>query len=158
MANSAIGTAENWQQLRTVTPIRRLFAHLIDTIVWTGSSFWLFSVISRADGSPEEMGGEFIASILLVLVFLIVSLVLFAKGRTVGKWLMGIKIIKNNGDTAGFGTVVMRDIVGKAISAAVLYLGFLWILLDSRNQGWHDKLMGTTVVYAKEHEALTEQY
>ncbi len=36
--------------------------------------------------------------------------------------------------------------IGKLVSAAVLSLGFVWILIDKENQGWHDKLMRTFVV------------
>jgi uncharacterized RDD family membrane protein YckC len=32
------------------------------------------------------------------------------------------------------------------VSAAVLYLGFFWIAIDRRKQGWHDKIAGTVVI------------
>lgn len=150
MARHADGNREEWLNLRTVTPIRRFFAHVIDQLVLAGVVLWQFINVTQP-GSPEQV----LASSTVLLILLVVYLVLFTKGKTLGKWLLGIKIIKNNGKTAGFGTVVMRDIFGKLLSS-VFYLGFFWILLDSRNQGWHDKLMGTTVVYAKEHKALAE--
>ena len=31
------------------------------------------------------------------------------------------------------------------VSALPLYLGFLWIALDRRKQGWHDKIARTIV-------------
>jgi uncharacterized RDD family membrane protein YckC len=34
------------------------------------------------------------------------------------------------------------------IAAFPLYLGFAWILVDNRRQGWQDKIGGTHVVYA----------
>ena len=43
-------------------------------------------------------------------------------------------------------TLLIREWIGKSISALVLSLGFLWILIDKENQGWHDKLMSTYVV------------
>ena len=33
------------------------------------------------------------------------------------------------------------------ISALPLFLGFAWIAIDRRRQGWHDKIAGTLVVY-----------
>ncbi|MBT7879149.1 MAG: hypothetical protein HN738_13805, partial [Gammaproteobacteria bacterium] len=30
-----------------------------------------------------------------------------------------------------------------------LGLGFIWIALDKRKQGWHDKLAGTVVIIGK---------
>lgn len=32
------------------------------------------------------------------------------------------------------------------LSALPLFLGFIWIGLDARKQGWHDKLAGTVVI------------
>jgi uncharacterized RDD family membrane protein YckC len=32
------------------------------------------------------------------------------------------------------------------LSAAPLYLGFLWAAFDRRKQGWHDKIAGTVVI------------
>jgi uncharacterized RDD family membrane protein YckC len=30
----------------------------------------------------------------------------------------------------------------------VILLGYVWILIDKKNQGWHDKIAGTYVVKA----------
>ncbi len=38
-----------------------------------------------------------------------------------------------------------RETLGKTISASVLGLGFIWVLLDKDNQGWHDKLVTSIV-------------
>jgi hypothetical protein len=37
--------------------------------------------------------------------------------------------------------------VGYIVSGAVLSLGFLWVALDGKRQGWHDKLARTYVVH-----------
>ena len=39
---------------------------------------------------------------------------------------------------------------GYLVCVLSLGLGFLWVLVDSRRQGWHDKLANTVVVYAWE--------
>jgi uncharacterized RDD family membrane protein YckC len=31
--------------------------------------------------------------------------------------------------------------------SGIFFLGYLWILVDDRRQGWHDKLARTLVVY-----------
>jgi uncharacterized RDD family membrane protein YckC len=45
--------------------------------------------------------------------------------------------------------VALRRFIGYFISG-ILFLGFLWVLLDSRRQGWHDKIAGTFVIYSWE--------
>lgn len=39
------------------------------------------------------------------------------------------------------------------VSGVPLMLGFLWIALDERGQGWHDKIAGTVVVRARRGRA-----
>jgi hypothetical protein len=65
---------------------------------------------------------------------------------TPGKWLLNIYVIDEAGDPAGFFRMLVREWIGKPISMFVFCLGYLWILVDQDNQGWHDKLVDTYVV------------
>ncbi len=67
-------------------------------------------------------------------------------GQTIGKWVMGVRIVRTNGERMRFGTCVRRQI-GYLVSA-ILFLGYLWILVDNRRQGFHDKIAGTFVIYS----------
>ena len=49
----------------------------------------------------------------------------------------------------GSSRVLIRETVGKLVSAIVLFIGFIWILFDDNRQGWHDKIGGTFVVKAR---------
>ena len=55
-------------------------------------------------------------------------------------------VAKENGERAGFFTMFFREVIGKTVSLIAFGLGFLWIILDKENQGWHDKIMSTYVV------------
>jgi len=68
-------------------------------------------------------------------------------GQTPGKSLMGIRVVKTNGQPIGVLDAVIRYI-GYYINTFLLFLGWLWAVFDSRNQGFHDKLAGTVVVNA----------
>ena len=39
-----------------------------------------------------------------------------------------------------------REWIGKWISGLIFLLGYVWILIDKENQGWHDKILATYVV------------
>jgi uncharacterized RDD family membrane protein YckC len=67
-------------------------------------------------------------------------------GQTLGKWIMGVRVVRTNGQRMSFWAALRRQI-GYVISA-ILFLGYLWILFDNRRQGFHDKLAGTFVVYS----------
>ena len=67
-------------------------------------------------------------------------------GATPGKLAMNIRIVDaRTGELPGTGRLVVR-LACYFVSAAVLYLGFFWIAIDRRKQGWHDKIAGTVVI------------
>jgi uncharacterized RDD family membrane protein YckC len=53
---------------------------------------------------------------------------------------------KENGQPAGFGTMLFREWIGKFISGLLFALGYIRILIDKDRQGWNDKLASTYVV------------
>lgn len=68
-------------------------------------------------------------------------------GATPGKFAIFAKIVDaRTGNPLSTGQCVARYI-GYLISFIPLFLGFVWIAIDRRKQGWHDKIAGTMVVY-----------
>lgn len=66
--------------------------------------------------------------------------------KTLGQALLGLRVLRTNGTRLTFPKAIKRA-VGYILSALPLFLGFLWVLIDDRRQGWHDKLADTVVVY-----------
>jgi uncharacterized RDD family membrane protein YckC len=93
------------------------------TMRWLGTLFWSFLVFG---------------------VYSIISWLLV--GKTVGKALMGLRVLGDDGKRITFRQALKRSI-GYYLSALPLFLGFLWVLVDDRRQSWHDKLSSTLVVY-----------
>jgi uncharacterized RDD family membrane protein YckC len=58
---------------------------------------------------------------------------------------------------AGLLQLIIRYL-GYILSILPLGLGFLWILIDKRNQGWHDKLANTVVVMQDESRINMSAY
>jgi uncharacterized RDD family membrane protein YckC len=89
-------------------------------------------------------GGELIA-ILIGFVYY-VSLEGGASGQTLGKRLLGIRLIDfGNGGPIGYPRAVIR-FFGRYVSAIVILLGYFWMLWDREKQCWHDKFAGDVVV------------
>lgn len=88
-------------------------------------------------------------SSLAVLLFVPGYFVLFwvLIGATPGKQVLGLKIIRTDTKPLGWIRAIVR-FVGYFISAIAFFLGFLWVFIDGRRQGWHDKLADTFVVYS----------
>ncbi len=67
-------------------------------------------------------------------------------GATPGKLALAIKIVDaKTGGPPSTGRLVVRFLC-YFVSALPLYLGFFWIAIDRRKQGWHDKIAGTLVI------------
>jgi uncharacterized RDD family membrane protein YckC len=73
-------------------------------------------------------------------------------GQTPGQALVGVRVVMVNGERISFWRALLRWL-GYFVSA-ILFLGFLWVLVDDKRQGFHDKLAGTVVVYAWPEEEL----
>ena len=47
----------------------------------------------------------------------------------------------------------MREVIGKAISAVALLIGYFWIFWDPKKRGWHDHIGGTYVIKKNRRKA-----
>jgi uncharacterized RDD family membrane protein YckC len=96
--------------------------------------------------------GPLIAVIVVAALALGIVLILYfpffwtRSGATPGMKVAGIRVVNDrDGSAIGWGTAFVR-LIGMAISGSVFYLGYIWILIDSRRRGWHDLLAGTCVI------------
>ncbi|MGZ5340068.1 MAG: RDD family protein [Solirubrobacterales bacterium] len=107
-------------------------------------------VISALTPGDQSAGGEAIA--LGALAWLTIAgayLSLFwgLAGRTLGMAFLGLRLMSIDGQDLTAGQAIRR-LIGFAVSALCLMLGFLGILLEPRRRGWHDRYAGTVVLYA----------
>lgn len=96
-----------------------------------------------------------VASSLLALLYLIPATAL--TGRTLGKRLRGVKVLRSNGEALTWWPAFSRYLLPVAIATALFYsppglllaLGsVLWWLWDPNRQGSHDRISKTIVVSA----------
>lgn len=73
-------------------------------------------------------------------------------GFTPGKALLGLRIVRNDGQHLTLGRAILR-LACYWISALPLFGGFIWILFDDHRQSWHDKIARTYVVYIGEEKS-----
>lgn len=114
------------------------------------------------------LSGRLVSSIILFLIlmanFLLIGFYFVLSwnliGSTPGDLVMGLRVVKTDGENVSFWRSFLR-LIGAVVSAVFLFIGFIWALFDRRRQGWHDKVGGTFVLYdwpAKpEEEFLHEQ-
>lgn len=128
---------------------QRLLAGLIDFFFFGILAFSAISLllVLRGDTPVIDFGSWLAAYGTPVLI----GIILFALyhvlqwtfwGRTIGKYLLGIRVAAANGETPEFGRNLVR-MLGYFFS---FFGGFLMIAFDHRRQGLHDKLAETYVV------------
>lgn len=127
---------------KLASPTKRLAASFIDMCTPGLGAKWLSHSVVNGFGG---IGPTPLLTVAL-LAWAVWSMFLFSNGMTPGKWLVGTYVMNKEGDPAGFFRMVVREWIGKPISFLVFGLGYLWILIDENNQGWHDKLVDTYVV------------
>ena len=73
-------------------------------------------------------------------------------GQTIGKAVVGIAV-RSARDLAGIGIIRSTvRVLGYALSAAFLLVGFLTVIFNPRKRAWHDYLAGTCVVHLSPEE------
>lgn len=101
----------------------------------------------------ENVGGIVAGAAVLAVSWLAVLILylraLATRGQTWGRKIAGVRVVDAaTGAPPGWGKAIGRSLFANFISANVCYLGYLWMLWDSKRQTWHDKVASTLVVEA----------
>lgn len=97
------------------------------------------------------------STIQYVVMGIIVILFWVFRSATPGKMVLSMKIVdvKTFGKPHPFRLIIRY--LGYILSSIPPFLGFLWIAIDKRKQGWHDKIAGTAVIYTKPVDSAEEK-
>ena len=67
-------------------------------------------------------------------------------GQTPGKMILGIQVVDVNRQRPSLRQIIRREVFGKIIVLFVMFIGFIWVIWDPSNRGWHDHIGNTYVV------------
>ena len=147
--------------------ITRLIAFVIDIVivnfmvlVFAGVGTLLFGFFSNLSiflgirqSSIDSPGAILIQSVAVVMAFALAWLypIVFwtISGQTIGKTIMGLRVVRMDGKRMTFWRGFVR-VFGYILSAIPFFLGFIWVLFSNERRGWHDKIAGTCVIYSWE--------
>lgn len=131
---------------------QRLIAYIVDGLV-VGLIIWAFYIVGflvLAGAMASQSGGVGAIGVLFLLVGVLVGVVWKPYwwshgGQTPAYRMLHIRVVReNDGGPLGLGQAFLR-LIGYIVSG-IFYLGFIWILIDSRHQGFHDKIASTVVI------------
>ncbi|GAE28357.1 hypothetical protein JCM9140_4577 [Halalkalibacter wakoensis JCM 9140] len=124
----------------------RLGATILDAIVVSGTIFIIAAIVGIGSDTREILdgAGNLLYSILLPVLWY---------GYTVGKRLLGIRIVKLDGSDVGFGTMLLRVVVAGFVYALTLMIAFIvsvfMVAFRKDKRSIHDMLAKTYVTYNK---------
>ncbi len=99
--------------------------------------------------------GSILLIILLFVAYIAVQCCFYYKSQSIGKAVLGLQVVSSQtGDPIGFWKMLLREVIVKKASSAVLLLGYIWIFIDEKNRTWHDKILDTYVVDLRETEKM----
>lgn len=73
---------------------------------------------------------------------------------TLGKMAVGIKIVSDKSEELTLGQIILRETVGKILSAITLYIGYIMAGFTKRKQALHDKIAKTIVVHKDPNQKI----
>ena len=144
--------------------LHRFIAFVIDVIVLIVITGVLSAIgVVEFSVSEEANATDGLIRAIIVVAYYVVLTVAF--GATLGKMAMGMKVVNRDGNKAGAGPVLIREIIARALGSlltvvvgagigdlvglTVVIVIVIMILFDERRQGLHDKIGGTFVVKAR---------
>ena len=131
----------------------RVGASMIDTLLIMVITFPLLISIYGWNyfGSEKIIAGPADFLITWVLPFVAVVWFWMKRQATPGKAALSLRVLDaDSGKNLSIGQSIGRYL-GYFVSVLPLGLGLIWVGFDRKKQGWHDKLVNTVVVRAKNH-------
>lgn len=146
---------ENVVSMRAAGFWIRLLAFIFDLFVIAMSSQIFFRLVWPSGLETTTIKSFILINSLFPGIWGSLYFVLMTKllGQTLGKMIMGIKVVSKDGHLLSWLTVIMREVVGRIISQLLgSYLGYLLCAFHPRKQGLTDIISETYVVYANGQE------
>ena len=95
---------------------------------------------------------------LLWIAYLVAQIVFYRKSKTIGKAALGLQVVSStDGEPIDFWKMLFREWFVKRASSSIFLLGYIWVAIDEKNRGWHDKILDTYVVDLKETEIMNRK-
>jgi uncharacterized RDD family membrane protein YckC len=139
-------------QIRVISFLLDMFMLLLilfaaNLIFWIAILPPFLKIASMLNLNGNDFIGFILFGVLLFVIFFYFVYFVGKNGATPGKQIIGIQIIRTNGEPVGFGVAVARYFAG-ILSIIIFFIGFIWILFDEKYaQALHDKICKTRVVY-----------
>ncbi|MHC0037596.1 RDD family protein [Pseudoneobacillus sp. C159] len=139
----------------------RATAQVIDWFILGLINFTIFFIAIKLQDSfigDITYFSEYMWAIIIVVFFVLTwgyfaFLEFFNAGRTIGKWLMGIRVIQDNGQSITFLSAFLRNVLRIVDFLPGMYLlGMIMIFVHPKHKRIGDLVGGTIVIYERKRK------
>lgn len=129
----------------------RVAAAVIDSVLILAI---IWPILSMIYGAEYWQGGKLVHGswdFLLSWLFPALAAIVFWVYRSATPGKMALRLVIVDAGTGGKPSLAQFVIryLGYFVSMLPLFLGIIWVGIDARKQGWHDKIARTVVVRSK---------
>lgn len=136
----------------------RFLAYLIDTFPFV---FLNYFTLSLAVKNNYVIYSQSIANkwkVMWIFIFILYEIIFTSGGRvTLGKKILGIKVLNKNGGSLSVFRALLR-VIGYFISSFTLNLGYIISLFNRDRRALHDFIAGSVVVRTREKSSFAEGF
>ncbi|HZW67684.1 MAG TPA: RDD family protein [Pseudogracilibacillus sp.] len=156
-------TYNHYEEIKEITPTTtssvennvgfwyRLVAYMIDVIIIACiNGIFLSPFVFINDGVPLDIGLWTLNGLLALLVYYMYFFIMTKLfQQTIGKMIVGIKVVQYNQDILTWKDVFFREFIGRILHNVffILKLMYLVVAFTKEKQGIHDMIGNTKVVF-----------
>ncbi|MGG0669886.1 RDD family protein [Lederbergia citrisecunda] len=133
----------------------RFWAYVIDLLIVSSISGIfikpIFRVLDIKISNPSFLLFSPYKVTLLILFLGYFALMTKMAGQTVGKMILGIKVVRQDGGKLTWGTILFREVIGRFISK-LLTIPYLLVIFMPKKEALHDLFADTYVVHEQAFE------
>ena len=127
----------------------RVGAYILDQLILGAAGYLIFGAPPNATTFPEIihlMGARMGYSFLISTIYYVGLNGYF--GATLGKMVIGARIVRADGSKIGFGIAFLR-MLATIVSSLTLGIGYLMVAFREDKRALHDLIVGTRVIYKR---------
>ncbi len=141
------------RQRRVSAPFALRCGALLVDYTLAAATLAFATLMARLLGGSTNLGGATALTFGYVAALSLIGLnfIVFAgfSGRTLGKWVTGLRIERRDGRRASFAHVLVRHLIGYPFSLLTFGLGFLIVVFSREGRALHDLIAGTVVARSR---------
>jgi uncharacterized RDD family membrane protein YckC len=127
----------------------RMLATMVDLLIMGGATYLYGYIVNTVGGSAARQGAVTIAGGLVVLFGYPIGMETVTRGRTVGAYALGLRVVRDDGGAIRFRQALLRGLSFWAVDFAIwtgLCGGLVCAAVNAQSKRFGDLMAGTIVI------------